>query len=40
MMTTKQIAFLENWIVNMQRKMGNGLGEGLLLQAAAVIWEG
>ena len=39
-MTSEQITFLEKWIRDMQVKMGNGLGEGLLLNACAVIWEG
>ena len=39
-MSAEQIAYLEKWIRDMQIKMGNGFGEGFLINAAAVIWEG
>lgn len=39
-MTAEQIAYLEKWTRDMQIKMGNGFGEGFLINAAAVIWEG
>ena len=37
--THVQHYFLNNWIVALQNKFSNGLGEGFLLNAAAVIWE-
>jgi len=34
-----QIWTLEQWLVEQQRLLGNGYGEGYLIMGAAVIWE-
>lgn len=39
-MNEEQILFLEQWLTKLQIKMGNGFGEGFLINGAAVIWEG
>ena len=39
-LSQEQISYLERHIALLQREKGNTFDEGMLLHAAAVIWEG